>query len=351
MEKEQQPPFEEYGTSPLVEGVSRLFQSITKGLVNLLTAVWRAFIFSVHFVFSRWVAFGISMTAAAILAFSINYFSEKRYVNYMELKPRFSIESQLVNDIGYLNSLIETGNQQKLADVLNLDLESAKQITGIKVETTFLETEKIKFFDSYIATLDSVTINNIEFKDLIADESLESAYSRYRIEVYSKKPDVFANFEEAFLKLIYRNTAIFREQQEWRENLTRQKQLLLSKVEELDSLKAVVKTTMVKAAEIPTGEQSNIVLDGGMSGASNEYLSGLESIFNRADRYNDEISSINMKLASDGDILKVQTKFTPLGILDSPSSFMSILTGAMLGFLLYTLLLVSKWLYKKGAEV
>lgn len=351
MEKEQQPPFDEYGTSPLVEGISRLFQAVSNGLINLLNAIWRGFVFSVHFVFSRWIAFGVSMALVAILAFSINYFADKRYVNYMELKPRFSIESQLVNDIGYLNSLIETGNQQKLADVLNLDLASAEQITGIKVETKYLETEKIKFFDSYIATLDSVTIRNIEFKELIADESLESAYSRYRIEVYSKSPDVFENFEEAFLKLIYRNTAIFKEQQEWRENLTRQKQLLLSKVDELDSLKTVVKTTMVKAAEIPTGEQSNIVLDGGMNGASNEYLSGLESIFNRADRYNDEISAINMKLASDGDILKVQTKFTPLGTLDSPSNVMSAVFGALTGFLLYLLVLISKWLYKKGAEV
>jgi hypothetical protein len=351
MDKNDHQQFEEYGTSPLVEGVSRLFQSIGGGIAQLFLALWRGLLFSIHFLFSKWLALGLSMLVFGAASLLLNSFSDDHYVNYMELKPRFSIESQLINDIGYLNSLIETGNHQKLADVLNLDLESAEKIESIKVETKYLETEKIKFFDSYIATLDSVTINNIDFTELMADESLESAYSRYRIEVYSKDPNVFGNFEDAFLKLIYRKTAIFKEQKEWRDNLEQQKLQTTAKVQELDSLKTLVKTTMVKAADLPKGEQSNIMLNGGLSGASNEYLSGLESIFDRADKYSDEISTINMKLASDGDILKVQTKFTPLGTLASPSKTSATLMGVLFGFLVFSFFHIVKWLYKKGAEI
>jgi hypothetical protein len=80
-------------------------------------------------------------------------------------------------------------------------------------------------------------------------------------------------------------------------------------------------------------------------------LSGLESIFDRADKYSDEISTINMKLASDGDILKVQTKFTPLGTLASPSKTSATLMGVLFGFLVFSFFHIVKWLYKKGAEI
>jgi hypothetical protein len=117
MDKNDHQQFEEYGTSPLVEGVSRLFQSIGGGIAQLFLALWRGLLFSIHFLFSKWLALGLSMLVFGAASLLLNSFSDDHYVNYMELKPRFSIESQLINDIGYLNSLIETGNHQKLADV------------------------------------------------------------------------------------------------------------------------------------------------------------------------------------------------------------------------------------------
>lgn len=351
MEKENTGPFSEYGSSPLIDGISKLFQSIGNSIGLLLKAVWTGFIFSFHFVLSRWLTFGVFIVSFSVLGIIFQSLSPKRYVNYLELKPQFSIESQLINDIGFLNSLIETEDTIQLAKFLNLDVHLASQIEKIKLETKHLETEKLKFFDGFISTLDSVIIKNIDFKELITDKTLESAYSRYLIEVYSTDPNVFSSFEEAILKLINRNSAILKEQSEWLYNLESKKELLTEKVLELDTLKDLVKTTMVKASEAPRGDQSNIVLEGGMNSASNEYLSGLESIFNRAERYNENISMINMKLASEGDILRVQTKFSPQGTLISPSRTLVALIGGLIGFLIYSLYFIVKWIYRKGEQL
>lgn len=349
--KDKEPlDYEEYEISPLFDMIARFFTSVVDGIARLFKNIWWAFLKAFYKLVQLWKMILIAGFSGSIIVAAYFYFMPPTYINELIIIPRFAIEEQLINDIDYLQSLVREKKYNELANKLKITPEQAESIDKIKLDTRYMETEKIRYFDAFVTTIDTTILNAIDLTDLLNDEDLEQAYSRYHINIESENSEIFQSLEEPLLDLIMRNASVARERWQWEENLRTKKEALMIELKELDSLKVAVQDAMREQAKNPSQGSSNIIMGGQFSGG-NEFISGLASIFDRSDAYQDEITKIDMLLATEGDVLKIQAHFSPQGIRITPSVFKSFFLGFIDGLGVFLIVGFLRWLYIKGSEL
>jgi hypothetical protein len=349
MKTPQEQDNEEYRISPLLEVMAKMITFIIQGLYQSVQWLWRTFLWGFSQLILMWKQFAIAGFVGAVLFATFFHFSEPNYYSELILDPRFAAEEQLLNDLNYLQSLVKERKVDDLAEVLKITTEQANSIKKIEFTTTYLQTEKLRFFDAFVSTIDTTVLNAISLKKLIENTELEQAYSRYHVTIFSNDPTIFQLLEDPIVNLSVRNSPVTKQRDQWVENLQARKFMLDGELSELDSLKLAVKESMVAHANNATQGGSNIVM-GGQSAAGNEYIVGLESVFDRSDEYNAEITKIDMLLASESDIIEIQAHFSPRGIRSSPMFPKSFFIGFLYGIALLFLFRILRWFYIKGLD-
>ncbi|MEZ4720941.1 MAG: hypothetical protein R2813_03585 [Flavobacteriales bacterium] len=350
MDEKTRQDYEEYQISPLFTAAANAISSLFKSVASIL--VWFGKVTAKFFyeIVSSWKTVIPMALGGAILLSLYNQSLTPAFENTLIVLPRFSIEDQLISDVDYLNSLVGDDGAPEMAEILHVSLTEAASIQSFNLKTEVVQTEKIKYINHFIGTIDTMLAKAPYVKELFQDEDLARSYSRYKIVVRSIDPAIFSKIEAPLIDLITRNSFSKKKQAEWLQGLENRKKTLNNHSKKLDSLKLDVQQSMKDAARLASGGQSSIVMGGQVTG-KNEYVSGIETVYYLADGYERELAKINDLIASEGDLLRIHAHFTPKGVRASWGLVKSAIVGAIAGLILLLVFNLLRRLYLYGARL
>ncbi|WP_040252867.1 hypothetical protein [Psychroserpens mesophilus] len=207
------------------------FKSIFQSIISFFVFILRAFINNLKII-------SIVVLVSAAIGYGLEKIKPNIYVSSMFVKPYFDSKYQLVNNIKYFNGLLENGEYQAFSEIFDIEEEEARKVLsfdiGIGPES---ENDKVKEYDEYLKSLDSVRAQEISYSDFIENRNIFSS-NFFEISVESMKKDIFKKLENG-LNSSFENTYSEKKMKKRDSLIYIQKQNILASIGSVDSLQKV----------------------------------------------------------------------------------------------------------------
>ncbi len=211
--------------------IFNFFKSIFKGILSI-------FVFILKTIIDNFKIIAVVVLIAAIAGYAVQKVKTPTFKSSMFVKPYFDSKYQLVNNINYFNALISNQDYDGVADVFSINVEDAKMINKFEINIgPESENEKIKQYDTYLKSLDSIRAQEISYDDFIENRNIYSS-DFFEITVEAKKKDIFKNLEEG-LNSSFKNTYSEKKMKKRDSLIYIQKQAVLASIRSIDSLQQV----------------------------------------------------------------------------------------------------------------
>ncbi|WP_298893595.1 hypothetical protein [uncultured Psychroserpens sp.] len=231
-------PNEEVDLGVLFNAIGNFFNKIFGFISGILKAVYSSIIYLIKAVIENFKLISIVILAALLIGFGLEKMKEPVFYSEMLVKPYFNSKYQLVSNIDYYNSLLDSENYSSLANIFDISEEDIKTIKKFEIDIgPETENQLIQEYDEYAKSIDSVRAQDVSFEDFVENRDLYSS-DVYSIKVESSKRDIFKNLSNGF------NTTF---NNEYSKKLMRvrdstiaiKKATYISDLEKIDSLQAV----------------------------------------------------------------------------------------------------------------
>lgn len=211
-------------------------------IINFFKSIFRSILSLIVFVLKAIIDNFKIISAALVLSVLIGYGLEKVrpevYESSMFVKPYFDSKYQLVNNIEYFNSLLQNEEYSTFSELFNINEEDSKKILSFEINIgPESENDKVKDYDEYLKSLDSVRAQEISYDDFIENRDIFSS-NFFEINVESKKKDIFKKLEEG-LNSSFENTYSEKKMKKRDSLIYIQKQNILASIGSVDSLQKV----------------------------------------------------------------------------------------------------------------
>lgn len=250
---------EEVDLGQLFNMIGRLFDRLFNFISSIFKAIFSVFIYAIKAIITNFKLITIVLIVAAILGAVLQRTQKDIYESQMLVKPYFDSKFQLVTNINYYNALIGEKDYNQLMSIFDIDEESAKQIIEFTIHPgPENENDKIKQYDSFVKSIDSIRAQDISFDEFIENRSIYSG-DVFEINVRSYKKDIFRSLEEG-LNSTFTNTYSVKKMQKRDSLISIERKRILASIKEVDSLKKVYLRVMED--ESKTKEGSYTTRDG-----------------------------------------------------------------------------------------
>jgi hypothetical protein len=181
-------------------GFQKLFNFIAsnfKGLFHYLILIIRHFYLQI-----KWYALaGFSGLIIGVIA-DIN--SDKLYGANMFFNTNFNSGYQVYENIKNLHELTKEGDSVKLAKILGVKTSEAATLKGFYIAPDIDVNEKIRMFDEFYKSLDSITRVETTYTEYVGQLSTYN-FKTHRIGVASTDKTIFPKLRENFVQAISEN--------------------------------------------------------------------------------------------------------------------------------------------------
>ena len=245
-----------------------LFNYIGEKFNKLFSLIGRIFkwIYSIFIYGAKAVILNIKLISiVVIVAAAIGYWMEeskpKLYDSGMLVRTHFGSKYQLATNLNYYNALLGSEDYETLAEIFEIHPDTIAKVSNFEMmigpET---ENERIKEYDAFVRSIDSVRAQDISFADFVENRDIYSG-NLFVIRVESSKPDIFQSLEAGINKSFENNYSIV-ELKKRDSVIELKKQNILNSIREIDSLNDVYLRVLENESESSTS--NNVALrDGG----------------------------------------------------------------------------------------
>ena len=324
---------------------NKLFNFIGFLLKKLfLTFVWFVFFTKKHFV---------KIAIAGVLGIALGFFLEKTsipvYKSYCIVKQNHETGETLYNSISYLNDLVKQQDTITLKNTLGIKPEEASSILGLSIESVISENERIKEYNNYIKTLDSVVASTVLYENFIEND-MDYFHPYQQIAIKSRERTNFNIVFNKIVEAVNSNDYFKREQEKDITELTNRKIALENSLIKSDSLQNTYKRVLEKSIENVKGSEIGITFEGANEiEITKEYDLYLNDI-----KLREELVEIEREIADNENIIEIITSKQDNGLLDNRIEFLNTSLSPKLyfGFLfaLITLLILLGFQFIKYLE-
>ncbi|MFK7781788.1 hypothetical protein [Psychroserpens sp.] len=211
--------------------IFNFFKAILKSIVSFFVTILKALFDNIKLII-------IIMIASALLGYGLEKLRPESYESSMFVKPYFDSKYQLVNNIEYFNALLTNDEYEAFSNIFDVTVEDAKKVSSFEIEIgPESENDKVKEYDEYLKSLDSVRAQDISYDDFIENRDIFSS-NFYKITVESRKKDIFQKLETG-LNSSFENTYSEKKMKKRDSLIYIQKQNILASIESVDSLQKV----------------------------------------------------------------------------------------------------------------
>lgn len=274
---------DEIDLSQLFRWIGNGFRNFGQGILTILANLRFTF-------FNNKLLFGIIILAGLVLgAFYSEVLKKKFYKSSMILSCNY-LNSRIINNtIDKLNLLCSEQGRSGLAEELNIDIATAKNILLFEAKPFVSERELVE------SELLKEQLNNVAEakKDLVAKViakiEIENK-SAFLIEVKVYDPEVIKNLEQALVRYLKNNTYVKNRIEANHATLVERKNKLLRESRKLDSLKTVLFENFSAMAKQSGQGSNNVIL-------SDKYLTNPLEVFSQDLSLHAQIQNIDYALS------------------------------------------------------
>jgi hypothetical protein len=337
---------EEVDLGILFNAIGNLFNKIFNFIGGIFKAIFSSVVFLIKAVIENYKLISIVVLLALLIGFGLEKTKTPVFYSEMLVKPYFNSKYQLVSNIDYYNSLLESENYGSLVSIFEISEEEVKTIKKFEI-TSGPETENqlIQEYDEYSKSIDSVRAQEISFEDFVENRDLYSS-DVFNIRVESSKKDVFNKLSKGFSitfdneyskKLMrVRDSTIAIKKASYLKDLVKidSLQLVYLKILNQESLKGAV--TIGVEGLIPLVQERS---------KTNEY-----QLFNREMAVRDSIRGLDQLKIEESVYYDVITNFSEIGLKSNELKNKYSLIFPILAILIMFLIYVSSKVIKFARE-
>ena len=186
---------EEVDLGQLFKLIGQGFDKLFKFIGSILKFIYSVFIYATKAIIVNYKIILITLIITSVIGYGLEKTKPHLYSSKMVVRPYFDTKYQLVSNIDYFNSLINSEKHVELSNIFNIDSVSAKEIKEFKIVIgPESENDKLLAFEQYLSKIDSTRALEISLKDFIDNRSIFSG-STYELEIISSKDDIFKSLE------------------------------------------------------------------------------------------------------------------------------------------------------------
>lgn len=300
---------EEVDLGQLFKAIGNIFDRLIKFIGSILKSILSFIIFLLNAFISNFKLIFIIMFLAGALGYTLEYFKPKLYMSEMFVKPYFDSKYQLVNNIDYFNALIENQDHEALAKVFAIPTEKAKQI--IKFEINIgpeSENDKIKQYDDFLKSIDSVRAQEISYEDFIENRNIYSS-DFFEISVEARSKDIFRKLEQG-LNSSFENTYSEKKMKKRDSLIYIQKQSIIASLGSVDSLQKVYIRVLEEESK---SQNKSLSLGDGFSIEPPESKTREFELLNKELKLRDELRVLEEKKVEEDVFFDVVSGFQEVG--------------------------------------
>ena len=243
MSKETKPQLgnnEEVDLSQLFKLIGNSFDRFFKFIGGIFNKLFLAFVWMVFFTKKHFIKIAIVGVLGFALGFLKEKISEPVYKSYCIVKQNYNSGEYLYNSVSDINDLVQQKDLNTLEKIIGNQSIEISSILGFEIEPVVTEQEKLRKYDNYLKTLDSVVASKVQYEDFLEDDKdYTNKYQQLTIKSKSRN-----NFNEIFKKIITTvETSDFykREQEKDIKQLNRSKKAIEEALIKSDSLQNTYK--------------------------------------------------------------------------------------------------------------
>lgn len=250
------------------------------------------------------------LTLAALLGFGLGAIyqygiKEVQFESSMTVEPNFGSAVQLYKNVEYFENLIEQKDFERLATSLNISVEEAESISNIEVVPYSNKNQTLLSYKEFMASLDSLTRDEIDFKAYSRSQPVES-FKYHIVTVRAKNKYFFDKLELPIINSVVQNRYYDQVKNTAHQNLRNRRSALVNSMNELDSLKDLYKKVMIAESE-KAASQTAIYL------SSTPQDRKEVEVFDKYMQMNQQLMDVNKQLTEENEVINVVSNFNAIG--------------------------------------
>ncbi|TXE19107.1 hypothetical protein ES692_04420 [Psychroserpens burtonensis] len=300
---------EEVDLGVLFNAIGKFFDKIFNFISNFFKVLFSVFIYTLKPLIANFKIILVIMILSGVIGYTMEKYKTQTYKSVMYVKPYFDSKYQLVNNINYFNALISNKDYETLIEVFDITDEESKIIDRFEIEIgPESENDKIKDYDTYLKSLDSIRAQSISYDDFIENRDIFSS-DFFEITVYANKKDVFKNLENG-LNSSFENTYSEKKKQKRDSLLYIKKQNILASIRSVDSLQKVYIKVLEQDSKTSS---STISLSEGFSIEPENSRTKEYELLNKELELRKELSALEEKKIEENDFFDIVSGFQDIG--------------------------------------
>lgn len=301
---------EEVTVTPIIRDLERLFGRFVELIGQLIGLIFKGIGAFIKFGLKNIILLMIVAILGGIAGFFSTQFFPRQYSSSMVVKLNVDSKEQLLNDVGYINALIDKGAVTELGALLQLSDGEAQTLTGCEVYSYATYVEKTRALNELYRNTDTALYRSLEMDQLMASSNSELS-AKFKITLSATDQTVFSKIEAPLLAYLERVPELNKLLQSSQNALAFQRQVYLNEMQKLDTLAMVLNKALIERSKIPGQASSNTHITLGDEQKNNE-INALD-LQDRSIFYAQKVSKIDVEIQEHETCYFVNSHLNPYG--------------------------------------
>ena len=262
MSKDLQQPqqSEEVDLGQLFKLIGNAFDRLFKFISSTLNKLFLAFVWLVFFVKKHFVKIALAGIIGLFVGIVKEKVSDSSYSSSAIIKQNYNTGEVLYEAVNYYDKLITERDTITLANDLNIGVSKASSIKSFSIEAVTNDNNRIKSYDTYIKSLDSVLASTITYDNYLEfSKEFDVPFQKLDLQTYTNE-----SYEDVITEVVNKiKTSPYFLSIQTRDlnELNRRESTLKQTLVKSDSLQAVYQEVLKKTADDKSGGQTSITID------------------------------------------------------------------------------------------
>ncbi|WP_298237208.1 hypothetical protein [uncultured Algibacter sp.] len=251
---------EEVDLGQLFKLLGNTFDRFFKFIGSIFNKLFLVFVWMIFFIKKHL----IKIILAGVIGFALGFINEKTsdpyYSSSAIIKQNYNTGEVLYEAVEYYNKLVAEVDTITLANDLNINSSKASSIKGFSIVAVTNDNNRIKSYDTYIKSLDSVVASTITYDNYL-EFSKEFDVPFQKIDLHSYTNE---SFEDVIIEVVnkVKTSPYFLNAQMRDLNELRGREIALKQtLQKSDSLQAVYQEVLLKTTDPENAGQTSITID------------------------------------------------------------------------------------------
>lgn len=180
-------PQEEIDLGTLFSQIGKMFSNFFNFFGNIFKAIYHYFIVLLLFVRKNILVLGVATILGVVLGYVIDLNKKPTYKSELSVKTNYGSAALLYKKMDMLNTLLNKGDSDKIAELLYLTPEKASKLVSFVVEPIEQEKNTKQMYDRYMRVTDTTYTKEFVFEDFVQRVS-KTDLKHHKITVKTKEP-------------------------------------------------------------------------------------------------------------------------------------------------------------------